>query len=126
LEFPAERTITLSGVNAEDPKLKYPPAKRLTVPKRRTGMLFIAMVIFRTQLSKETAEKNMKDIEADAKSGIKYHGTWWTPGKYDTIVMFGAPGEKAAMNMALIRTDRMDIEMMGAVPADPSNPFVPV
>jgi len=89
-------------------------------------MLFIAMVKFKTQLSKETAEKNMKDIEADAKSGIKYHGIWWTPGKYDTIVMFEAPGEKAAMNMALIRTDRMDIEIMGAVPADPSNPFVPV
>ena len=89
-------------------------------------MLFIAMVKFKTQLSKETVEKNMKDIEADAKSGIKYHGVWWTLGKYDTVVMFEAPDEKAAMNMVLKRADRMDIEMMVAVPADPSNPSGPV
>ena len=51
---------------------------------------------------------------------------WWTLGKYDTVVMFEAPDEKAAMNMALKRADRMDIEMMAAVPADPSNPQGPV
>jgi predicted transcriptional regulator len=38
----------------------------LIVPKRRTEMLFFAMVKFKTQLSKEVVEKNMKNIGAES------------------------------------------------------------
>lgn len=89
-------------------------------------MLFIGMAKFRKQLSREVVEQNLKDIESDTKGEIKYLGIWWTLGKYDTVVMFEAPDEKAAMNMVLKRADRMDIEMMVAVPADSSNPSGPV
>lgn len=89
-------------------------------------MLFIAMVKFKKQLTKEVVEQNMKDIESDTEGEIKYKGIWWTLGKYDTVVMFEAPDEKAAMNMVLKRADRMDIEMMVAVPADTKNPYGPV
>ena len=68
----------------------------------------------------------MKDIESDTKGQIKYLGIWWTLGKYDTVVMFEAPDEKAAMNMVLKRADRMDIETLVAVPADTAHPQGPV
>jgi uncharacterized protein with GYD domain len=40
----------------------------------------------------------MTDIVVDEKAGIKYLGIWWILGMYDTVVMFVAPDEKAAMN----------------------------
>jgi SpoVK/Ycf46/Vps4 family AAA+-type ATPase len=41
-------------------------------------------------------------------------------------VLFEAPNEKVAMNMALKRLDRMDIETLVAVPAEEGNPTGPV
>lgn len=88
-------------------------------------MQFIAMVKFKKPLSGETVARNMKDIETDTEGGIRNLGIWWTLGRYDTVVMFEAPDEKAAMRMVLRRADRMDIEMLVAVPADPSSPDGP-
>ncbi len=88
-------------------------------------MLFIALAKFKKQLSKEVVAQNMKDIESDTKGQVKYLGIWWTLGKYDTVVMFEAPDEKAAMNMVLKRADRMEIEVLVAVPADASSPSGP-
>jgi uncharacterized protein with GYD domain len=84
-------------------------------------MLFIALAKFKTQLSKDVIAQNLKDIENDTNGQIKYLGIWWTLGRYDTVVMFEAPDEKAAMTMALNRKDRMDIETLVAVPADAAN-----
>ncbi len=42
-----------------------------------------------------------------------------------TTVLFEAPNEKVAMNMALKRADRMDIETLVAVPADEGSPALP-
>jgi len=89
-------------------------------------MLFIALAKFKTKLSKKVVARNMKDIESDTKGQVKYLGIWWTLGKYDTVVMFEAPDEKAAMNMVLKRADRMDIETLVAVPADEASPAGPV
>jgi uncharacterized protein with GYD domain len=88
-------------------------------------MLFIALAKFKTKLSKKVVARNMKDIESDTKGQVKYLGIWWTLGKYDTVVMFEAPDEKAAMNMVLKRADRMDIETLVAVPADAASPAGP-
>jgi len=88
-------------------------------------MLFIALAKFKTTLSKEVVAQNLKDIESDTKGQVKYLGIWWTLGKYDTVVMFEAPDEKAAMNMVLKRADRMDIETLVAVPADEASPAGP-
>ena len=90
------------------------------------AMMFIALAKFKKSLSKEVVEQNMKDIETDTEGQVKYLGIYWTLGKYDTVVMFEAPDEKAAMNMVLRRADRMDIEMLVAVPADESHPSGPV
>ena len=88
-------------------------------------MLFIALAKFKTNLSKGIVEQNLKDIEADTKGQIRYLGIYWTLGRYDTVVIFEAPNEKVAMNMALKRADRMEIETLVAVPADESSPAGP-
>ena len=88
-------------------------------------MLFIALVKFKTKLSKEVVAQNMKDIEDDTKGQIRYLGIYWTLGKYDTVVLYEAPNEKVAMNMALKRADRMEIETLVAMPADAASPAGP-
>jgi len=88
-------------------------------------MLFIALVKFKTTLSREVVAQNLKDIEADTKGQVRYLGVYWTLGRYDTVVLFEAPDEKAAMNMALKRADRMEIETLVALPADEGSPAGP-
>jgi uncharacterized protein with GYD domain len=88
-------------------------------------MLFIALVKFKKNLSKEIIAENLKDIEDDAKGQVRYLDIYWTLGRYDTVVIFEAPNEKVAMNVALKRVDRMDIETLVAVPAEDSSPAGP-
>jgi uncharacterized protein with GYD domain len=89
-------------------------------------MLFIALVKFKTKLSKEVVAQNLKDIESDTKGQIRHMGVYWTLGRYDTVVLFEAPNEKVAMNMVLKRADRMEIEILVAMPADKDSPTGPV
>jgi uncharacterized protein with GYD domain len=88
-------------------------------------MLFIALVKFKTKLSKEVVAHNLKDIESDTKGQIRHMGVYWTLGRYDTVVLFEAPNEKVAMNMVLKRADRMEIEILVAMPADQGSPTGP-
>ncbi|MCU0630230.1 MAG: GYD domain-containing protein [Methanoregulaceae archaeon] len=88
-------------------------------------MLFIALAKFKKSLSKEVVAENLKDIEAETKGQVRYLGIYWTLGKYDTVVLFEAPNEKVAMNMALKRLDRMEIDTLVAVPADEGSPAGP-
>jgi uncharacterized protein with GYD domain len=88
-------------------------------------MLFIALAKFKKKLSKEIVAENLKDIEDDTKGQVRYLGIYWTLGRYDTVVLFEAPNEKVAMNLALKRADRMDIEIFVAVPAEERSPSGP-
>jgi uncharacterized protein with GYD domain len=88
-------------------------------------MLFIALAKFKKKLSKEIIAENLLDIEDDTKGEVRYLGIYWTLGRYDTVVLFEAPNEKVAMNMALKRADRMDIEILVAVPAEEGSPAGP-
>jgi len=88
-------------------------------------MLFIGLAKFKTPLSKEVVAHNLKDIETDTKGQVRYLGIYWTLGRYDTVVLFEAPNEKIAMNMALKRMDRMEIETLVAVPAEEGSPAGP-
>jgi len=88
-------------------------------------MLFIGLVKFKKALNAEIAAENLKDIEVDERAGIRVLGVYWTLGQYDNVVLFEAPDEKAAMQMALKRMDRMEIETLVAVPADASSPSGP-
>ncbi|MEI7591008.1 MAG: GYD domain-containing protein [Deltaproteobacteria bacterium] len=88
-------------------------------------MLFIALIKFKTKLSKEVVAQNLKDIASDTKGQIRHMGVYWTLGRYDTVVLFEAPNEKVAMNMVLKRADRMEIEILVAMPADKGSPTGP-
>ena len=88
-------------------------------------MLFIALIKFKKKLSKEIVAQNLKDIEDDTKGQVRFVGIYWTLGRYDTVTIFEAPNEKMAMNMALKRADRMDVETLVAVPADVGSPAGP-
>jgi uncharacterized protein with GYD domain len=88
-------------------------------------MLFIALAKFKKKLSEDVIKENLKDIASDAKDHVEYKGIYWTLGRYDTVVMFEAPNEKVAMQMALKRLDRMDIEILVAMPADEKSPGGP-
>jgi uncharacterized protein with GYD domain len=88
-------------------------------------MLFIGMAKFKQSLSKEVVEQNLRDIETDMKGQVKYLGIYWTLGRYDTVVIFEAPDEKTAMHVVLKRADRMDIEVMPAIPASDKSPHGP-
>jgi len=99
--------------------MKYPEKGKGCV------MLFIAMAKFKQNLSEEIVAQNMLDIETDTHEGVHYRGIYWTLGKYDTVVIFEAPNEKVAMDVVLRRADRMDIETLVALPADPEHPAGP-
>ncbi len=88
-------------------------------------MLFIALAKFKQELTEDVASQNLKDIETDTEGGVRYLGIYWTLGRYDTVVLFEAPNEKAAMEMALRRLDRMEIETLVALPADAASPAGP-
>lgn len=72
------------------------------------------------------AAQNMLDIETDTADGVHYKGIYWTLGRYDTVVIFEAPNEKIAMDVVLRRAERMDVETLVALPADPEHPAGPV
>jgi uncharacterized protein with GYD domain len=91
----------------------------------RCSMPFIVLAKFKTKLSKVVVAQNMKDIGSDTKGQIRYLDIWWALGKYDTVVMFEAPDETAAMNMVLKQADRKERETLVAVPADTSSPATP-
>lgn len=96
-------------------------------PEKGKGcmMLFIAMAKFKQNLSEEIVARNMLDIETDTEGGVRYHKIYWTLGKYDTVVIFEAPNEKVAMDVVFRRLDRMDVETLVALPADPEHPAGP-
>lgn len=80
-------------------------------------MNFIALVKFKKKGDQELIAQNLKQIEVEAKEGIRYQSISWTLGRYDAVVMFEAPDEKAAMKVAISRGDWADIETLVAVPA---------
>ena len=88
-------------------------------------MLFIGLIKFKRALTDEVAAENVKDIEDDRSAGVRILSVYWTLGEDDTVVLFEAPDEKTAMNMALKRTDRMETRTLVAVPADERSPTGP-
>jgi len=88
-------------------------------------MLFIALVKFRGELTDEVVARNLKDIEDDTDREVRYVGAYWTLGRYDNVIIYEAPNEKVAMEMALRRADRMEIETLVALPANASSPTGP-
>jgi uncharacterized protein with GYD domain len=88
------------------------------------GMYFIALVKFKKNLTKAVVAENLKKVENDKKAGVKWHGIYWTLGKYDAVAVFEAPDEQAAMKMAINRSENMSIETMVGIPVEEARKLV--
>ena len=82
-------------------------------------------VKFKTKLSREVVAQNLKDIESDTNGQIRHMGVYLTLGRYDTVALFEDPNEKVTLNMVLKRADRMEIEILVAMPDDKGSPAGP-
>jgi uncharacterized protein with GYD domain len=87
-------------------------------------MLFVALVKYKQKATKAIVTENLRRNEADAKEGIKFHGVYWTLGKYDAVVIFEAQDEKVAMKMAIRRGDVLSIETLVALPVEEASKLV--
>jgi uncharacterized protein with GYD domain len=79
-------------------------------------MIFISLVKDKEKATKEGIAKANKLIEKMSKDGIKVHEAYWTLGRYDTVFIFEAPDEKAAMKAMLMAGDMVKSETLVAVP----------
>ncbi len=68
-------------------------------------------------MTREGIAENLKQIEAEEREGIRYLSICWTLGRYDAVVLFEAPDERAAMRVAISRGDWAEMETLVAVPA---------
>jgi uncharacterized protein with GYD domain len=87
-------------------------------------MHFIALVKFKKKPTKENIAESLKRLETEGKEGIKYHGIYWTLGRYDAVALFEAPNEKVAMKMAIGRAEDLAMETLVAVPAEEARKLV--
>lgn len=85
---------------------------------------FIALVKFKKKLTKAIVAENLKRVEDDKKEGIKWHGIYWTLGRYDAVAVFEGPDEKSTMKMAINRGENMSIETLVAVPVEEARKLV--
>jgi uncharacterized protein with GYD domain len=87
-------------------------------------MLFVGLVKYKQKPTKAIVAENIKRNEADAKAGVKWHGIYYTLGRYDAVAVYEAPNEKAAMKMAMHRGDILNIETLVAVPLEEARQLV--
>ncbi len=85
---------------------------------------YIGLMKFRQKPSRDMIKRNLEMIEKDKDIGVKIHEIYWTLGRYDAVAIFDAPDEKAAMRMALERSETMRGETMIAIPAEEARKLV--
>lgn len=79
-------------------------------------MIFISLGKLREKPSKEMTAKIDRLMEKMSKDGIKFISGYWTLGRYDSVVIFEATDEKAAMKVNLMVSDIVKTETLVAVP----------
>lgn len=85
---------------------------------------YIGLMKFRKKPTREMIKQNLELIEKDKKAGVQVREIFWTLGRYDAVVIFDAPDEKAAMKMAMERGENMSAETMVAIPAEEARKLV--
>ena len=81
-------------------------------------MIFISLTRARKRLSKEFVAESNKIIEKAGKYGIRVMKIYWVLGRYDTVFIYEAPDEKAAMRELLKFGDFVSTETLIALPAE--------
>jgi uncharacterized protein with GYD domain len=79
-------------------------------------MLFIQLGKFTRKHTKEDSERTNRELRPMMeKKGIKSLGAYITLGKYDTVVVYEAPDEKAALWLAQQVSERASTETLVAL-----------
>jgi len=78
-------------------------------------MIFISFGKFRKKPTKEMSANITKMMQEIKEHGNKIIGFYWTLGRYDTVLIFEAPNEKIAMEMAIQAADTVATETLVAV-----------
>lgn len=79
-------------------------------------MIFISLGKLKRKPTKDGIAEVNKLAEKMSKYGVKIIGSYWTLGRYDSVLILEAPDEKAAMKGALLFADIVSTETMVAVP----------
>jgi uncharacterized protein with GYD domain len=79
------------------------------------GMIFVSLGKFRGKPTNETTAHVSKMMQEFKDHGNKILGFYWTLGRYDTVLIFEAPNEKVAMEMAIEASEGVTTETMVAV-----------
>ena len=87
-------------------------------------MYFIGLVRFRKLVTKENIVESLRKQVLESKEGLRYHGIYWTLGRYDVVTVFEAKDEAAAMNMSIRRGDDFEMETLVAIPAEEARKLV--
>ena len=87
-------------------------------------MYFISLLKFRKKPTKEIIAANMKAMELEEKAGVKFHGIYWTLGRYDVIGIYEAPSEKEAMRTQLRWADVIASETLVAIPVEEARKLI--
>jgi len=78
-------------------------------------VIFIALNKFKQKPTKESAAK-VNQLMASA--GLKPIGMYVTLGRYDSVVIFEAPNEKAAIKAGLAVSEIIETETLVAIPRE--------
>lgn len=78
-------------------------------------MIFIALGRWKQRPTKAVIAQANKLRESFAKEGVKITTTYWTFGRYDTVNIFEAKDEKAAMKTLIAASELMTTETLVAV-----------
>lgn len=81
-------------------------------------MIFISLSRFRKKPTKEMLDEMQKRMEKSKEQGTKFHGVYWTLGRYDAVAIYESPDEKGAMKGAINISDLVSTETMVAVPRE--------
>lgn len=85
---------------------------------------FIVLGKFKEKPTKKGVSKTNEFMKKLADEGVKFKHTYWTLGEYDTIGIFEAPDEKAAMKAMLGVSDIAKTTTLAAVPREEATKLI--
>ena len=78
-------------------------------------MIFISLGKMRKKPDKSLTDNATERMEGFKQKGMKILNWYWTLGRYDVVVVFEAPDEKAALKFNLGFADIVATETMVAI-----------
>ena len=81
-------------------------------------MIFITLERFRARPTKEMVAQSGRVEKQVVKESVKILGSYWTLGRYDSVLIFEAEDEKAAMKALIRASDIVSTETLIAMPRE--------